>query len=68
MYNKGDKIQFKLVYSPFVTGLGTIKNSFSGKDVDCVYLVEIEEVTGYYSAGDKIFVFPFEVTKIVYFD
>lgn len=68
--NSGIKVKFKLKYAPFLTGLGTIKKVFIGKDIPCVYQVEIEEVQGHYTymAGDEIFVFFQEIEKIVYFD
>lgn len=69
---KGSKVKFALKYSPYLTGLGTIKEIYSGVDVQCVYLVEIQEIQeiqGYYfyKAGDTIFVFPQEIEKKVYF-
>jgi len=68
-YQLGSKIKFDLNYSPYLTGLGTIKKIFSGKDIPCVYSVEIEEVQGHYiyQAGDCIFIFHHEIKKIVYF-
>lgn len=67
IYDVGTKVKFQMLYSPFSTGLGTIKAIYSGDLVDFIYLVEIEEVTNYYQAGDDIFVFPREVLKEVYF-
>ena len=67
---KGSKVKFALKYSPYLIGLGTIKEIYSGVDVLCIYSVEIEEVEGHYiyQAGDTIFVFPQEIEKTVYFD
>jgi hypothetical protein len=56
-----------MYYAPFSTGLGTIKAIYSGESIDFIYLVEVEEITSYYQAGDDIFVFPREVIKEVYF-
>jgi len=67
IYDVGTKIKFQMYYAPFSTGLGTIKAIYSGESIDFIYLVEVEEITSYYQAGDDIFVFPREVIKEVYF-
>ncbi len=67
IYEVGTKVKFQMLYSPFAFGLGTIKAIYSGDLVDFIYLVEVEEITNYYQAGDDIFVFPREVLKEVYF-
>ena len=67
MYDVGTKVKFKMLYSPFAIGLGTIKAVYSGDKIDFVYLVEIEEVTNYYQAGDDVYIFPREIIKEVYF-
>jgi hypothetical protein len=70
MYDVGTKVKFKMLYSPFAIGLGTIKAIYSGDVIaliDFVYLVEIEEVTNYYQAGDDVYIFPREIIKEVYF-
>jgi hypothetical protein len=65
----GCKIKFNLKYSPYVTGLGTIKNIYTGYGISCVYNVVIEEVEehNFYMAGDEIFIFPKEIVKEVKF-
>jgi hypothetical protein len=52
-----------------VTGLGTIKNIYTGYGISCVYNVVIEEVEehNFYMAGDEIFIFPKEIVKEVKF-
>ena len=68
MYNVGSKIKFRLLYEPYVTGLGTIKEIYIGPNTPCIYRVEIEEIEDYYVSGEDIFIFPKEVVKRVYFD
>lgn len=68
-YCVGCKIKFELKYSPYIIGLGTIKNIYNGPDIPYVYAVVIEEAEGhnFYAAGDEIFIFPKEIVKLVYF-
>jgi len=65
----GCKIKFDLKHSPYLKGLGTITEIYTGVGIPCIYSVEIEEVEGHYiyQAGDSIFVFQHEIEKLVYF-
>ena len=69
MFLPGSQIKFKLKYSPFLTGTGTIQSIYASADLPCVYSVEIEEVEGHYIyvAGEVIFILPQEIEKEVYF-
>lgn len=69
MFTPGSKVKFSLKYAPYVYGLCTILEIYTGEGVPCVYSVEIEEVIGYntYKAGDVILIFPHEVEKEAYF-
>ena len=70
MFLPGSQIIFKLKYSPFLTGTGTIKYIYASADLPCVYSVEIDEVQGHYIyiAGEVIFILPQEIEKEVYFE
>lgn len=65
----GCKIKFDLKHSPYLKGLGTINEIYTGEGIPCIFSVEIEEVEGHYiyQAGDSIFVFQHEIEKLVYF-
>lgn len=68
-YLKGSKVKFNLKYSPYLIGLGTIKEIYTGIGIPCVFKIEIEEIEehNFYKAGDEIFIFPKEIEKFVYF-
>jgi len=66
----GCKIKFNLQHPPYLRGLGTILEMYSGEGVPCVYSLEIQEVEGHdiFQAGEHIFIFAQEIEKIVYFE